>query len=133
MSGKTTGGQELVKVDFDNLPDRHETTIYVPFKTGDGRLGVAELLDTLYRALLLDATYVKIEPPFTSCSSQDNGIVKVPLELRIKFIGSDNPQPLWTFLQNNGFAVIWKHGLQGFRIGPDFTILETWELDDGMC
>jgi len=125
----------MTKIDFDNLPQQHETTVYVPFEGGEGCPGLAEFLDTLYRALLLDTTYVELEPPFTRCSYPQEEGVRIPHRIRVRFrhYSGGVLKSLWTMLMSYGLTVTWKHGMQGFKIGPDFEILESWGLDDGMC
>jgi len=123
-------------VDFDYIPFEHMTMIHVPFEDA------MPLLDTLYRAKALDSMEVRIKPPFTTCLVKDNGIAKLPTSLCLMFSNMSHVEVerraaelkgLWGVLHNYSVKVVWKHGLQGHEVGPNYEILDSWQLDDGMC
>lgn len=134
---------ELVKtfVDFDNIPRTHETMIHVPFSGTHDKPGATDLLERLYKEKLLDAMYVEIRPPHTTCSCEQNGVPKIPTKLCLVFrAASGIPKEwgkqlkdFWTALHHYGVDVVWKHDEGGFKIGPNFEIIDSWDLDDGMC
>lgn len=120
-------------VDFENLPHKYETMIHLPFEE------VTPLLEKLYRAKLLDATEVILRPPLTGCEVAQPQTVRVPDRLCIVFENAGGKgstlKAFWALLHRHKIEITWKHETQGHTIGapPDFPILRSWELDDGMC
>jgi hypothetical protein len=95
-------------------------------------------LEYLYKELLLDEDKITIHPPFTVCTSIDNGMAKVPHTLCLTFEHQRMPpdnEPrvtLWNQLLDLGYDVVWKKDTTGHQIGYDGAILESWDLWDGV-
>lgn len=130
---------------YINLDDSFETyaesmtMIHVSFKGERNSLGLTALLENAYRAKLLDGMAVTIRPPFTNCSIDSNGVPTLPTRLCVTFELRAHTNPaetlrnLWAFLHWHQLKVTWKNKTTGYEIGENGAVLDSWELDDGMC
>jgi hypothetical protein len=119
-----------MKLDLALLTGHHETMIHLPFA------GSMSLLDQMYRLKMLDAFYITLRPPLTTCTVVDNGVVKIPQQVCwvFEFVGGRNQQPvidLWAFFLDHGASVTWKKDETGYQIGPGLEVVSSWALDDG--
>jgi hypothetical protein len=112
----------------------HRIMIHLPYKDAIGRLLI------MYRKMLLDGYQVVIQPPMTSCSSIENGVVKEPDRLRVDFVNLDYTPKYALHMKNlvkylSGFTddIVYKQNLTGCKLSGECDVLEEWELDDGMC
>lgn len=111
----------------------HRIMIHLPYKEAMARL----LL--MYKNKLLDGYQVVIQPPLTSCSHFENGVVKEPVTLRVDFVNLDYTPKYALHLKNlvkhlSKFTddIVYKQNLTGCKLSGKCDVLEEWELDDGM-
>lgn len=112
----------------------HMLMIHLPYKEAVGRTLI------MHRKMLLDGYNVIFHAPMTSCSAIDNGVIKEPGIIRVDFInvnytskGEEAFRNLVKHLSNFTSKIIWKCDMTGCKINGDCEVLDTWELDDGMC
>ncbi len=117
-------------INFDKLPHEHQTMVHLPYDK------VMTVLDRLYKATVLDCFCVTLRPPFTLCQVEGNGISKIPTRLTITFDSRGdhtNLSGLLALLSEYTTELIWKSDNRGYTVDAHGFILQSWELDDGMC
>src|SRR5574340_29197 len=122
--------KQLNSLDFDKLPFRYLVMTHLPYEQ------VMEVLDRLYKATILDCFYVTLNPPFTLCLVEGNGVPKIPTRLRIDFSAAGahaNLSALLALLSEYTDDLTYKAGGMGFTVDGHGYILDAWELADGMC
>jgi hypothetical protein len=112
----------------------NQTMVHIDFPAG------LWLIEKLYNDKFLDCAEVTLRPPFTSCQSHQNGVVKVPKNMCFTVVMCRYPDmtagdlmPMWNAMLAGGAKVTWKCNNVGHSIGWNGELLETWELDDGGC
>ena len=128
-------------IDFDCDCGDSTTMIHVPFKGADDLPSPTNLLEELYQGKLLDDFDTTIRAPLTVCNLNMNGTAKIPDVLCIRFATcamdsedvEESSKNLWAFLHQCGLKITWKNNNTGYVVGENALILDSWELDDGMC
>jgi hypothetical protein len=100
------------------------------------------IITDLYNSELLDHFNVEIRPPLTACSLRDNGVPKIPEQLCVTFANRSLTEDWYQYALSLLSAlikygaiesVILKTDMKGFEINKNGTVVDSWDLDDGMC
>ena len=101
-------------IDFDNLPNNHQTTVNLPYTK------VMQVLDRLYKSTVLDCFRVTISPPFVG---------KVyPLHLTITFqtMRGGNLSGLLALLGEYVDEMTWESGDMIYTVDYHGFVLNSW-------